>query len=32
MEVVKVITEDLLDKFRIKKDIYSMFTKDRKHI
>ena len=32
MEVVKVISEDLLDKFRSKKDLYDMLTKDRKQI
>ena len=29
MEVVRVILEDLLDKFRSKRDLYSMITKDR---
>ena len=31
MEVVKVVPEDLLDRFRSKRDLYSMLTKDRKN-
>ena len=32
MEVVKVIPEDLLDKFWSKRDLYTMLTKDRNYI
>ena len=31
MEIARVIPEELLDKFRSKKDLYTMLTKDRKY-
>ena len=31
MEIVKVVPEELLDKFRSKRDLYMMLTKTRKY-
>ena len=32
MEIVKVVLEDVLDRFRNKRDMYNLLTKDRKLI
>ena len=32
MEIAKIVPEELLDKFRSKKDLYMKLTKDRKYI
>ena len=32
MEIAKIVPEELLDKFRSKKDLYMMLMKDRKYI